>query len=69
MVYLSQNRLLKHVVEGKMTGGIEVVGRRRRRSKGLPDIEKETRGYWELKEDSLDYTLCKTRFRKFCGSA
>jgi hypothetical protein len=66
---LSQKRLLKHVVEGKGKGGIEVMGRRRRRSKGLPDNLKETRGYWKFKNEALDYTLCKTRFRKICGSA
>jgi len=44
-VDLSQNCLLKHVVEGKGKGGIEVMGRRRRRRrKGLPDNLKETRG-------------------------
>jgi len=68
-VDLSQNRLLKHLGEGKMTEGIEVVGRRRRRSNGLPDNLKETRGHWKLKEEAPDYTLCKTRFRKICGSA
>jgi len=47
-VDLSQNRLLKHVGEGKMKGGIEVVGGRRRRIRGYRIILRklEDIGNW-----------------------
>jgi hypothetical protein len=46
---LSRKCLLKHVIEGKIEGRIEVTGRRERRSKQLLDDLKEERGYWKLK--------------------
>jgi hypothetical protein len=36
---------IKHVIEGKIEGRIEVTGRRRRRRKQLLDAVKEKRGY------------------------
>jgi hypothetical protein len=39
----SRNYLLKQVIKG----GVEVTGRRRRRSKQLLDDVKEKRGYWK----------------------
>jgi hypothetical protein len=41
--------LLKRIIEGKIGGGIEVTGIRRRSRKQLLDDLKETRGYWKLK--------------------
>jgi len=52
--------VLKQVVEGKIEGWIEVTGRRGRRRKQILDDVKETRGYWELKEEALDHTLWRT---------
>jgi hypothetical protein len=46
---LRRNCLIKHVIEGNITRGIEVTGRRRR-SKLVLDNIKETRGSWKLKE-------------------
>jgi hypothetical protein len=46
---LRRNRLLKHVIEGKLEGRIEVTGRRGRRRKQLLDDLKELRSYWQLK--------------------
>jgi hypothetical protein len=64
---LSVNCLLKHVIEGKMEGRIDVTGRRgRRRKQQLGDLQ-ETRGYWKLKEEALARTLWRTRFRKGYG--
>jgi hypothetical protein len=40
---LSRNCLLEHVIEGKIEGRIEVMGRRGRRYKGLVDDLKEQR--------------------------
>jgi hypothetical protein len=50
---LRRNCLLKHVIEGKIEGSMEVKGRRRRRRKHLLDDLKETRGYWKLKGIAL----------------
>jgi hypothetical protein len=54
---LHRNCLLKHIIEGKIEGGIEVTGRNRRRCKQLLDDFNEKRGYWKLKEHALDHTL------------
>ena len=58
---LCRNCLLKHVFEGK------VEGRRGRRRKQLLVYVKEKRGYWELKEEALDCTVWRTRFRRGYG--
>ncbi|GFG31168.1 hypothetical protein Cfor_05154 [Coptotermes formosanus] len=42
---LRRNSLLKHVIEGKIEGRMEVMGRQGRRRKRLLDDLKETRGY------------------------
>ena len=47
---MCRNCVLKHVIEGKVEGRIEMTGRGGRRPKQLPDDLKETRGYCELKE-------------------
>jgi hypothetical protein len=44
---LRRNCLLKHVIEGKIEGRIEVTGRRERRHKQLLDDLKEKTGYWK----------------------
>jgi hypothetical protein len=64
---LRRNCLLKHVNERKVQERIEVMGRRGRRHNQLLDDRKETRGYWKLKEESLDRTLWRTRFGRDCG--
>jgi len=58
---LSRNCLLKHVIEGKIEGRLEVRGRRGRRYTGLLDDLKEQRRYWKLKEEALDRPPCGTR--------
>jgi hypothetical protein len=57
-----RNCLLKHVIEVKRDGRIEVTGKRGRRSKHLLDDLKEKRGYWKLKDEALVSTLWRTRF-------
>jgi hypothetical protein len=64
---LRRNCLLKHVIEGKIKGRIEIMGRRGRRRKQLLDYIKERRGYWKLKEEALDLTLWRTRFGRGYG--
>jgi hypothetical protein len=65
---LRRNCLLKHVIEGKLEGRIEMTGRRGKRRKQLLDDLKEKRGYWKLKEEALDLTLWRTRFGRGYGS-
>jgi hypothetical protein len=59
---LCRNCLLKHMIEGKLEGRIEIMGRKARRLKRLLDDLKEKRRYWKLKEEALDRTLWRTRF-------
>ena len=44
-----RNCLIKHIIEGKIAGRVEVTVRRGRRRKQLLDDIKETGGYWKLK--------------------
>ena len=58
---LRRNCLLKQVIEGKIKGEMEV----RRRRKKLLDELKDRRGYCRLKEEALDRTMWRNRFRGF----
>jgi hypothetical protein len=51
---LRRNCILRQVIEGKIKGGIEVTGRRRRK---LLDDLKERRGYSHLKEEAVDRNM------------
>ena len=64
---LRRNCLLQWVMEGKIKGGIEVTGRRGRRSRKLLDDLKERRGYSHLKEEALDRTMRRARFGRGFG--
>jgi hypothetical protein len=55
------------VIEGKLEGRIEMMGRRGRRRKQLLYDLKEKRRYWKLKEEALDRTLWRTRFGRDYG--
>jgi hypothetical protein len=66
---LRRNCLLQPVIEGKIKGGIEVLGRRGRRRRKLLDDPKERRGYSHLKEEALDRTMWRARFGRGFGSA
>jgi hypothetical protein len=46
---LRRNCLVKHVIEGKLEGRIEMTGRRGRMRKQLLDDHKEKRRHWKLK--------------------
>jgi hypothetical protein len=59
---LRRNCLLKHVIEGKLEGRREMMGRRGRRCKQLLDYLKEKRRYWKLKEEALYRTLRRACF-------
>jgi hypothetical protein len=64
---LRRNCLLQGANEGKIKGGIEVAGRRRRRCRKLLDDLKERRGYSHLKEEALDRTMWRARFGRGFG--
>jgi hypothetical protein len=54
---LRRNCLLKHIIEGKIKGRIEMRGRRGRRRKQLLDDLNEKRRCRKLKGEALDRTL------------
>ena len=64
---MRRNCLLKHVIEGKIKGGIEVTGRRRRRRRKLLDAIKERRGYSHSTEEALDRTIWRAGFGRGFG--
>ena len=64
---LRRNCLLQRVIEGKISEGIEVTGRRGRRHRKLLDDLKERRGYSHLKEEALDRTMWRARFGRGFG--
>jgi hypothetical protein len=65
---LRRNCLLQRVIEGKIRGGgIEVTGRRGRRSRKLLGDLKERRGYCHLKEEALDRTVWRAGFGRGFG--
>jgi hypothetical protein len=64
---LCRNCLLQNVIEGKITGGIEVTGRRVKRRRKLLDDFKEMRRYSHLKEEALDRTMWRARFGRGFG--
>ena len=49
--------LLKHIIEGKIEGGIQVTGRRERRPKRLLNDLEENWGYWKSKQEALDRSM------------
>ena len=64
---LRRKCLLKHLIEGKIKGQIDVTRRRRRRRKKLLDDLKDRRGYCQLKEEALDRTVWRNRFGRGFG--
>jgi len=53
---LSRNRRIKHAVEGKTEGRVEVKERSGRRRKQLLEYRKGKIGYWKLIGEALDRT-------------
>jgi len=62
-----RNCLLQGAIEGKIKGGIEETGRRRRRRGKLLDDLKERRGYSHLKEEALNRTMSRACFGRGFG--
>jgi hypothetical protein len=65
---LRRNCLLKYVIERKKEGRIDVMGMQGRRCKQLLDDVKEKRGYWKLKEETLDRILWGTCLARGYGT-
>ena len=65
---LRRNCLLKQVIKGKTKGQMEVTRRRGIRRKKLLDDLKDRRGYSHLKEEALDCTMWRNRFRGGFGT-
>jgi len=65
---LCRKRLLKHVIEGKIEGRIEVTRRRGRRLKQLLDDLNEEKEYRNLKQEALDPPLWKNGFGRPNGT-
>jgi hypothetical protein len=64
---LYRNCLLQQIIKGKIKEGIEGTGRRgRRRRKLLYDL-KERKGYFHLKEETLDRTMWRVSFGRGIG--
>jgi hypothetical protein len=61
------NCLLQQVIEGKIKGGTEVMGRQGRRRRKLLNDLKERKGYRHLKEKTLDRTMWRTGFGRGFG--
>jgi hypothetical protein len=59
---LRRNCLLQRVIEGKIKGGIQVIGRRGRRRRKLLDDLNERRGYSHLKEEAPGRTIWRDGF-------
>jgi len=64
---LRRNCLLQWVIERKIKGGIEVVGRRGRRRRKLLDDLKERRGYSHSKKEALDRIMWRACFGRGFG--
>ena len=54
---LRSNCLPVRIIERKIKANTKLTRRRKSRRKQLLDNLKETRGYWELKEEELDRSL------------
>jgi len=63
---LRRNCLLEHIIEGMIDGRRQVMGRRGRKHKLLLDELKGKEGCWKSKEEALDRSLGRTRFRRGC---
>jgi hypothetical protein len=60
--FLVRNIFLKHVIEGKTEGRIEVMGRRGRSHEQLLAGLKEKRRYCKLRQEVIDLILWRTCF-------
>ena len=60
---LRRKCLIKQVMEGKIKGEMEVTRRRGGRRRNLLDDLKDRRGYSHLKEEALESTIWRNRFR------
>ena len=66
---LRGNCHLKHVIEGRTEGRIEVTGRHEGRRKQLLDDLKETKGYWKFGREAVDGALWRSHSGRGKGPA
>ena len=66
---LRRNCLLKHIIEVKTEGKIEVTGRRGRKCEQLLGDLKEKRRHCKLKGETLDRTVWRSGYVRDCGPA
>jgi hypothetical protein len=59
---LRRNSLLKHAIEGKIQGRIEMTGRRGRRGKQILDELKRNKVYRKLEKEALYRPLRRIHF-------
>jgi hypothetical protein len=64
---LQRNCLIKHVIEGKIDGRVEVKGRIGRRCKQLLNDVRVKRGYRNLKQEEPGQTLWRICFGRGYG--
>ena len=64
---MHRNCLIKHVIEGKIVGRLEVKGRIGRRGKQLLNDIKVKGGYRDLKQEEPDQTVWRIRFGRGYG--
>jgi hypothetical protein len=64
---LHRNHLLKHVIEGKIEGRIDMMEGRGGRHQQLLDEPKAMEEYWKSKQEALDHTLWRTHFGRGYG--
>ena len=64
---LRRNCLLQRVIEGKIKGGIEVIGRRERRRRKLLDDLQERKESSNMEEDALHRTIRRAGFGRGFG--
>jgi hypothetical protein len=65
--HTAQELPFNNIIEGKVERRIKVKGKRGGRRKKLLDDLKEKRGYWKLKEETLDVSACRTHFERCYG--
>jgi hypothetical protein len=65
---LYKNCLLQHIIERKLKGRKQVIGRQGRRHKQLLDDLYEMRLYRKLREEALDCTVWRTGIGRGYGA-
>jgi hypothetical protein len=65
---LRRNCPIKHVIEGKIEGRLELTGRQERRRKQLLDDLKGKKEYWKFKAEAIGRSMWRTHFGRGYGA-